>query len=159
MNLKSEKPVYLTSDGKVQLEKELEFLRSVKRRQVAERIQQAKALGDVSESGEYEDAKREQAFVEGRIREIENILKRAVVIDDNGRTDGVVRLGSTVRVVDSEGNEETFTIVGSAESSSLNGRVSNESPVGKALMGRRVGETAKIVAPNGTFELKILAVE
>ncbi len=159
MSLKSEKPIYLTSDGKVQLEKELEYLRTVKRRQVAERIQQAKALGDVSESGEYEDAKREQAFVEGRIREIESMLSRAVVIDSGANADGIVRLGSTVRVVDSEGVEETFTIVGSAESSSLNGRISNESPVGKALLGRRVGEKVRVIAPNGSFELTILAVE
>lgn len=159
MSLKSEKPIYLTSDGKVQLEKELEYLRTVKRRQVAERIQQAKALGDVSESGEYEDAKREQAFVEGRIRQIESMLNSAVVIDSAGRSDGVVRLGSTVTVLDSEGLEETFTIVGSAESSSLNGRISNESPVGRALLGRRVGEKVKVIAPNGSFELTILAVE
>lgn len=159
MSLKSEKPVYLTADGKVHLEQELEYLRTVKRRQVAERIQQAKALGDVSESGEYEDAKREQAFVEGRIREIEAMLNKAVVIGAGGRSDGVIRLGSTVRVVDSDGVEEIFTIVGSAESSSINGRISNESPVGKALLGRRVGEKVAIVAPNGRFELTILAVE
>ncbi len=159
MSPKSDRPVYLTSDGKLQLEKELEYLRTVKRKQIAERIQQAKALGDVSESGEYEDAKREQAFVEGRIREIEGMLSNAIVIDDDRRDDGVVRLGSKVTVVDSDGIEETFTIVGSAESSSLNGRISNESPVGKALLGRRVGEKVTVAAPNGVFELTIIAIE
>lgn len=159
MSPKSDRPVYLTPDGKLQLEKELEYLRTVKRKQIAERIQQAKALGDVSESGEYEDAKREQAFVEGRIREIEGMLSNAIVIDDDRRDDGVVRLGSKVTVVDSDGIEESFTIVGSAESSSLNGRISNESPVGKALLGRRVGEKVTVAAPNGVFELTIIAIE
>ena len=155
----SEKPTYLTRDGRARLEAELEQLVTVERKQVAERIAAAKELGDISESGEYEDAKKAQALLEGRIRELKHILSRAELIDEEHRG-GDVRVGSmvTVRFEDDE-SEETWTIVGSAEASPRHGRISNESPIGSALLGKRARSKVTVQTPSGVMKLTILKVQ
>ena len=155
----TDKTVYLTEDGLKKLEEELEYLETEKRAEVAARIQSAKEEGDISENAEYDDAKHEQAFVEGRIMTVRAMIRNAEIIEDNGPSD-VVRLGSRVTVVE-EGLEEpeVYHIVGSAEVDPLNGRVSNESPIGQALMGQRVGETVSYQAPAGEIHLTILDIE
>ncbi len=154
----SHKPVYLTAEGLQKLQKELDYYKTVRRAEVASRIHSAKEEGDISENAEYEDAKNEQAFVEGRIRTLEQLLNNAVIIEENGPTDQVV-LGSKVTVVE-EGGEatETFQIVGSAEADPANGRISNESPFGKALLGRKAGETVEVVSPSGVRHVHIVAL-
>ena len=152
-----DKPVYLTAEGKAALEEELSHLKSVRRPEVADRIQQAKMDGDISESGEYEDAKNEQAWVEGRIRAVEHMIMNAQIIA--GSSGDTVGLGSQVLVRDGEGGEFTFTIVGSAESNPRQARISNESPVGQALMGHRAGDKVVVQAPAGPQEYTIVKVK
>ncbi|MBI4493745.1 MAG: transcription elongation factor GreA [Chloroflexi bacterium] len=154
----TEKRVYLTGQGKRKLEDELEHLVAVRRPQVAERIRRAKEFTDTVDNAEYDDAKNEQAFVEGRIQDIERALAHALIIDDHPQAD-VVRLGARVTVVDVEGERQVYTIVGSVEADPKQGRISNESPVGRALLGRRVGDSVSVVAPGGSFELAIVALE
>ncbi len=154
--MNTDKPVYVSKDGLHKLETELEHLRTVRRREVAERIRAAMEFGDYSENSELEDAKNEQAFLEGRIMTLEQMVKNAVVIDENGHHE-LVELGSHV-VVESEGLRETYTIVGSAEANPAAGRISNESPVGRALLGHKAGELVRASVPIGVVELKILAV-
>ena len=151
-----DKPVYLTAEGKVTLEEELSHLKSVRRPEVADRIQQAKMDGDISESGEYEDAKNEQAWVEGRIRTLEHMIQNAHIIE--GTNGDTVGLGSRVRVRDAEGEEYDWTIVGSAEANPRQSRISNESPVGQALLGHKAGDKVKVDAPAGTEEFTIVQV-
>jgi transcription elongation factor GreA len=154
-----DKPVFLTQEGLKKLEVELEYLENEKRAQVAARIQSAKEEGDISENAEYDDAKHEQAFVEGRIMTLHGMIRSAVIIEDNGPSDQV-RLGSRV-VVQEDGLDESedYLIVGSAEADPLNGRVSNESPIGRALMGKRVGAVVSYQAPAGQIRLTILNIE
>ena len=154
-----DKTVYLTEDGLKKLEEELQYLETEKRAEVAARIQSAKEEGDISENAEYDDAKHEQAFVEGRIMTVRAMVRNAQIIEDNGPSD-IVRLGSRVSVVE-EGLEEpeVYHIVGSAEVDPLNGRVSNESPIGQALMGQSVGKTVSYQAPAGEIRLTILKIE
>ncbi|MCL5959754.1 MAG: transcription elongation factor GreA [Chloroflexi bacterium] len=154
-----EKPVFLTPEGKATLEMELKHLCTVRRHEVAERINQAKGYGDIMESGEYEDAKNEQGFIEGRIRTIGSILSRCELIENDHSDHATVKLGSRVTILDHEGRQETWTIVGSAESNSRNGKISNESLVGAALMGRKAGEKVAVNAPAGQLELTILSIE
>jgi transcription elongation factor GreA len=154
-----DKPVFLTQEGKAKLEAELEHLRSVRRKEIAERIRAAKEGGDVTDNADYDDAKEQQAFVEGRILTIENMLRNAVIIETEGIGTDSVQLGSRVTVVDHEGMQETYTIVGSAEAQPSNGRISNESPVGRALIGRRVGDEVMVNVPQGTLYFKILSIE
>ena len=155
----TDKTVYLTEDGLKKLEEELQYLETEKRAEVAARIQSAKEEGDISENAEYDDAKHEQAFVEGRIMTVRAMIRNAEIIEDNGPSD-VVRLGSRVTVVEEGLDEpEVYHIVGSAEVDPLNGRVSNESPIGQALMGQRVGETVSYQAPAGEIHLTILDIE
>ncbi len=150
--------VYLTKEGYQRLQERLEYLIKVRRPQVAEQIREAKAMGDISENAGYDEAKNAQAFLEGEIAELEWKLKHAVIIDENG-TDGRVQLGSKVTVVDEEsGLEETYTIVGSAEADPFDGRISNESPVGKALMGHQEGDVVEVQTPAGTFRMRIVSV-
>jgi transcription elongation factor GreA len=151
-----DKPVYLTAEGKVTLEEELNHLKSVRRPEVADRIQQAKLDGDISESGEYEDAKNEQAWVEGRIRTLEHMIQNAQIIQ--GTKGDTIGLGSRVRVRDGDGEEYDWTIVGSAEANPRQSRISNESPVGQALMGHKAGDKVKVNAPAGTEEFAIVKV-
>jgi transcription elongation factor GreA len=155
----SEKPVYLTRDGRAQLEAELDNLKTVGRKGVAERIAAAKELGDISESGEYEDAKNQQAFIEGRIREITNLLSKAQMIDEENGDHHVVRIGSSVTVrFEDEGDEETYTIVGSAEANPRSGKISNESPIGNGLLGKKVRQKITVQTPSGAMKLTVLKI-
>ncbi len=154
--MNADKPVYVSAEGLKKLESELEELRTSKRAEVAERIHNAMEFGDFSENSELEQAKNDQAFLEGRIQSLEQMLKKAIVIDQNGHHERV-ELGSTV-IVETEGEETAYRIVGSAEAAPGEGRISNESPVGKALMGHRAGEAVKLSVPAGTVEMKILGV-
>ena len=152
------KTVYLTREGRKRLEEELRYLITVKRPEVAERIRRAKEFTDTVDNAEYDDAKNEQAFVEGKIQEYERMLASAVLIDEHPAND-YVRLGSHVRVRDSQGEEAEYVIVGSVEADPRKGKISNESPVGRALLGKRVGDAVSIVAPGGSFDLTIISVE
>src|SRR4051812_5596298 len=134
----SEKPVYLTREGREKLAEELDVLVRVTRMEVARRIAEAKDLGDLSENSEYEEAKRAQAFTEGRIRELQHQLSNAQIIDEGSNGDKVIRIGSTV-TVEEDGERTTYTIVGSAEAKPREGKVSNESPLGRALLGKTRG--------------------
>ncbi len=154
----AEKPIFLTPEGRAKLEAELENLRTVKRAQVAERIHSAKEEGDIMENSAYDEAKNEQAFVEGRIMTIEQMLKNAVMIDATRATD-LVGVGSYVTVMERGAREdEIFQIVGSAEADPTRGRISNESPVGRALLGKRVGEEVPVKTPDGVRYLKITEI-
>ncbi len=154
--MNADKPVYVSAEGLKKLESELEELRTSKRTEVAERIHNAMEFGDFSENSELEQAKNDQAFLEGRIQSLEQMLKKAIVIEQNGHHDRV-EIGSTV-IVETEGEKTEYKIVGSAEAAPGEGRISNESPVGKALMGHRAGESVKLSVPAGTVEMKILGV-
>ncbi|MGZ8475360.1 MAG: transcription elongation factor GreA [Candidatus Limnocylindria bacterium] len=149
------KPVYLTAEGLQKLKGELKELIAVQRPRVAARIHEAKLDGDLSENAEYEDAKQEQSFLEGRIATLELQLRNAAVIEKaNGDQVGI---GSQVVIKGSDG-EETFTIVGSAEAAPREGRISNESPVGAALMGRKKGEKVVVQAPQGPTEFTVVRI-
>src|SRR5215207_1424188 len=150
------KPTYLSKDGLQKLRAELEEMTTVKRPEIANRIHDAKEHGDLSENAEYEDAKNEQAFVEGRIQTLEALIKNATLIDENHSTDHV-QIGSTVKVASDDG-EESFTIVGSTEAKPTEGRISNESPVGRALLGRKKGEKVLVKVPAGDFTYKVLSI-
>jgi transcription elongation factor GreA len=151
-----DKPVPISKDGLRKLEAELEELRTKGRKQVADRIHAAMEFGDYSENSELEQAKNDQAFLEGRILTLEQMIKNAVVIEENGHHEQV-DLGSHV-TLESDGEREQWVIVGSAEAAPGEGRISNESPVGKALLGHRKGDLVKVSVPNGAVEMKILAV-
>ena len=154
-----EKETLLTPDGLRKLEEELEFLKTVKRKEVAERIKQAKEFGDLAENSEYEDAKNEQAFMEGRILTVEAMLRSAKVIDNHDVRSDVVTVGATVRIEDEAGEELNYTIVGSPEADPRHDRISNESPVGRALLGKRKGQTVTVKAPGGTIRYTIKAIK
>jgi transcription elongation factor GreA len=149
---------FLTMEGHQKLQEELEYLRTVRRPEVAQAIREAKMDGDVSENAGYEEAKRQQAFLEGRIMTLEGLLKNAVIIQDNGPSD-VVILGSHVTVAEEGFEPESYTVVGSAEANPGAGRISNESPLGKALMGHRAGEHITFETPGGLVEMEILSIE
>jgi transcription elongation factor GreA len=156
----SEKFVQLTAEGKKRLEAELHELITDKRREVAERIQQAKAFGDISESGEYEDAKNEQAWVEGRVRELEQTLSHAQVITSNGNGDrSIVQLGATVTLIDDSGDKEIYLLVSSPEANSRENRISDESPIGAAVLGKRKGDKVAVSVPAGTLQFTIVGIE
>ncbi len=155
----AQKEVFLTPEGLEKLKAELEHLRSVRRQQVADQIQRAKELGGTVDNAEYDDAKNEQAFVEGRILTLEKMLKNASIIQEEKAPSSSVRLGSKVTVRSKGGEKELYTIVGSAEANPGEGKISNESPVGKALMGKRVGDEVEVRAPAGARKLKITAIE
>jgi transcription elongation factor GreA len=150
------KPTYLSKDGLEKLRAELDEMTSVKRLEIAQRIHDAKEHGDLTENAEYEDAKNEQAFVEGRIQTLEALIKNATIIEETTSTDHV-QIGSTVSVESQDGSE-TFMIVGSAEARPAEGRISNESPVGRALLGRRKGEKIVVRVPAGDFTYKIVGI-
>lgn len=142
-------PVYMTAEGLEKLQAELQMLRDVKRPEIAAMIKDAKDAGDISENAGYDEAKEKQAFVEGRIQELEQILKRAEIIAD-GAGDGTIVVGSRVTIVEEGEEAENFRIVGSAEADPTKGTISNESPLGKALIGKTVSDVVEIVTPNGT---------
>lgn len=149
---------YLTREGYQKSEQELEFLRTEKRRQVASRLQEAMEDGELIENAEYEDAKNEQAFVEGRIKELELLLANAFIIDDEQSLEGVVSVGSTVTLqFENEDEHETYMIVGAAEANPNVNRISNESPIGHSLIGKHVGDKVKVETPGGAFYVEIIA--
>ncbi|SHM84718.1 transcription elongation factor GreA [Caldanaerovirga acetigignens] len=152
----SKKEVVLTQEGLKKLEEELQYLKSVKRKEVADRIKQAIAFGDLSENSEYDDAKNEQAFIEGKIAMLEEKLRNAKVIDDADISTDMVTLGSKVLVRDLETDEVIeYTIVSSAEANPIEFKISNESPVGKALIGAKKGDVIEINVPAGLVKYKI----
>lgn len=154
----AEKEVILTLDGLKKLEDELEALKTQKRREVADRIKQAIEFGDISENSEYDDAKTEQAFIEGRIITLEKMLRNARVIDDSEEKDHV-SVGSTIVLKDIEfGDEEEYTIVGSAEADPAVNKISNESPVGKAVLGQAKGSVVEVNVPAGVLRYEILDI-
>lgn len=155
----NDKEIILTRDGLTKLEEELDELKTVHRKEVNERIRQAKEFGDISENAEYEDAKQEQAFVEGRILKLEAMIRNARIIDQSDFIADAVHLGATVKVKElSAGAAHEFTIVGSAEADPKNARLSNESPLGAALMGRKSGETVDVTTPRGQMKYKIESI-
>jgi len=155
----SEKEIFLTSEGLAKLEEELEHLSTVRRQEVADKIQQAKELRSSVISPEYEEAKNEQGFVEGRILEIERIIKNATIIHHEDVNMEFVEVGNEVRVQLQDGSEEHYTIVGSAEANPGEWRISNESPMGQALLGKRVGDEVEVEAPAGLLKLRILEIK
>ena len=155
-----QKDVILTPEGLENLKKEIEYLSTTKRREVAERIKEAREFGDISENSEYDDAKNEQAMLEARIATLEDKLRSASVIDAKELSADVVRVGSQVHVKDDKGKSLTYTIVGSTEADPSENRLSNESPVGKALVGRKKGDNVKVTLPNGKQrELTVTKIE
>ena len=154
-----EKEVLLTKEGLSKLEDELEYLKTVKRREVAARIKQALAFGDISENAEYDDAKNEQAFVEGRIITLEKMLRNARVISEEDIQLEIVGLGSKVKLKDLEYDDEfEYVIVSSAEADPGDAKISNESPVGEALLGKRPGDTVEVEVPAGVVRYQVLAI-
>ena len=153
------KQVKLTEDGLKQLEEELEYLKTKKRKEVSEKIKVALGFGDLSENSEYDEAKNEQAQVEARIVSVENMLKNAIVIDESERDTSKVELGATVTIHDIEFDEDiTYKIVGSTEADPDEGRLSDESPLGKSLMGKAEGEMIDVDAPAGVIQYKLLKI-
>ncbi|MCF8568245.1 transcription elongation factor GreA [Alicyclobacillus tolerans] len=156
----AEKEVLLTPEGLKKLEEELEHLKSVKRREVADRIKLAISYGDISENSEYEDAKNEQAFIEGRILTLEKMLRNARIIQEDEVNTDIVSIGSTVLLKDLEFDEDvSYTIVGSAEADPASNKISNESPVGRSLLGKAVGSVVDVAVPAGTIQFKILSIK
>ena len=155
-----EKVYPMTLDGKKKLEEELEYLKTVKRKDIVERIKIARSFGDLSENSEYESAKDEQAFVEGRVTTIENMLRFSEIIDNSKTAADEVSLGRKVTFIElPDGDEEEYTIVGSAEADPFKGLISNESPIGKALLGKKKGNIVEVQAPVGIIKLKILSIK
>lgn len=150
------KPVILTEDGRRKLQDELEHLRTVRRTEIAELIQHSKELESTANNAGYDQAKNEQAFVEGRIQELEGLLQGASVVRPEHK--GTVGIGSTVTLQTGDGDTEVYTIVGSVEASAIEGRISNESPVGQALLGKKVGQQIVVNVPAGKQRLKIMKV-
>ena len=154
------KEVILTPEGYKKLAKEIEYLSTEKRREVAERIKVAREFGDIAENAEYDDAKNEQAYVEARIAMLEERLVSARVIQKKDIAKDVVSVGSTVRLKDMDANETIeYHIVGSAEANPAEQKLSNESPVGKAILGKKKGETVEVTAPRGSLKFKILDIK
>lgn len=156
----AEKVFPMTKEGKEKLEQELEYLKAVKRKEVVERIKIARSFGDLSENSEYDSAKEEQAFVEGKITTIENMIRNAKIIVEDGTSSDIVGLGKTVTFVElPDGDEETYSIVGSAEADPFEGKISNDSPIAKSLIGKKLGETVTVNTPGGDITVKIVSVK
>jgi len=150
-------PSFLTREGYVKLQEELEYLRTVRRQEVAQRLHEAMEGGELIEDAEYEAAKNEQAFVEGRIQELEMLLANARVIEETNHAD-LVSLGATVTIQEEGSDPEIYTIVGPAEANPRKGRISNESPLGRALIDRRPGDVVRVDAPGGSFTVRVVKV-
>jgi len=154
------KPAILTYDGVKKLEEELEYLKTVKRKEITQKIKTALSFGDLSENSEYDEAKNDQAFAEGRIAYLENMLKTAKVIDEEDIATDKVGVGCTVKVKDIEFDEDIeYTIVGSAEADPVKLKISNESPVGRGLMGKKVGDAVEVSVPDGVIKYSILEIK
>ena len=153
------KKFIVTYEGVKKLEEELEYLKTVKRKEITEKIKVALGYGDLSENSEYDEAKNDQAFTEGRIIQLENMLKNAVVVDESEIPKDKVSVGSIVKVMDYEFDEEVeYTIVGSAEADPMNFKISNESPVGSALLGKKVGDVVEVAVPSGVSKFEVLEI-
>ena len=149
----------MTYEGIKKLEEELEYLKTVRRKEITEKIKVALGYGDLSEYSEYDEAKNDQAFNEGRIIQLENMLKNAVVVDESEIPTDKVSVGSIVKVMDYEFDEEVeYAIVGSAEADPMNFKISNESPVGSALLGKKVGDVVEVTVPSGVSKFEILEI-
>lgn len=148
--------VFITTQGLERLTKELKYLKTIRRKEVAQRVESAKEYGDLSENAEYVEAKNEQAFVEGRIADIDEIIKHAVVIEEQ-RSGTSVQVGSTI-IVENDGKETQYFIVGSNEADPTSGKISNESPLGQAFLGKQAGETVEIKTPRGKLKYRISSI-
>ncbi|PBB06818.1 transcription elongation factor GreA [Salimicrobium humidisoli] len=154
-----EKSFYMTEEGKKNLESELHELKTEKRKEVVERIKTARDFGDLSENSEYDAAKDEQAFVESRIQQIENMIRNAVIIENTSDNPDVVTLGKSVTFQElPDGDEEEYTIVGSAEADPFEGKISNESPMAQSLLGKEIGDKVTVQTPAGDLKVKIISV-
>ena len=154
----AQREVYLTPEGLRGLKEELDHLKKVRRQEVAARIHKASETGGTVDNAEYDESKNEQAFVEGRIRDVENILSNAVAAPARRSKKEVVEFGSSVTVVADDGKKRRYRVVGSAEAAPLKGKISNESPVGRALLGHKVGDKVKVETPSGVMKLTITAI-
>lgn len=151
-------PTYLTKEGLAKLKAEYEELSTLRRQSVAERIQKAKEIGGTVDNAEYDEAKNEQAFIEGRILTLGNALANAAIIDEKAGGSDTVDIGSRVTVKNDKGKKTRYTIVGSTEADPADGKISNVSPIGKALLGKHIGDIANVTAPAGTTKLEILEI-
>ncbi|AGK55014.1 transcription elongation factor GreA [Bacillus sp. 1NLA3E] len=155
-----EKVFPMTQAGKEKLEHELEQLKTVKRKEVVERIKIARSFGDLSENSEYDSAKEEQAFVEGRITTLENMIRNAKIIEEDEMNSDTVALGRSVTFIElPDGEEETYAIVGSAEADPFEGKISNDSPIAKSLLGRKVGDQVSVQTPGGEMNVRITSIK
>lgn len=153
------KKFIMTYEGVKKLEEELEYLKSVKRKEITEKIKVALGYGDLSENSEYDEAKNDQAFTEGRILQLENMLKNAQVVDESEIPSDTVSVGAVVKVKDYDFDEEVeYTIVGSAEADPMNFKISNESPVGEALLGKKIGDIIEVTVPEGVSKFEVLGI-
>jgi len=150
---------YLTEEGEKRLQEELEILRGPKREELAQRLRSAIQMGDLSENADYKKAKEDQGFLEGRIQELEYILRNVKIIEENKNGHNIVEVGATVTVQEEDFPEEIYFMVGSQEADPINGRISNESPIGQALLGKKTGEVVSIQTPSGSLQLKIIKIE
>ncbi|WP_269412126.1 transcription elongation factor GreA [Lentibacillus daqui] len=156
----TEKSYYMTKEGKKKLEDELHYLKTDRRQEVVERIKVARGFGDLSENSEYDAAKDEQAFVESRITQVEKMIRNAVIIENDNEDPNIVSLGKSVTFTElPDGEEETYKIVGSAEADPFEGKISNDSPIAKSLLGHEVGEEVTVATPGGDMQVKITKVE
>lgn len=149
---------YLTKEGIKKVKTDLEYLENTKRKEIANRIQEAKELGDLSENAEYADAKNEQAANEGKVLDLKNVLKNAVIIKKT-KSNGVVNIGSIITAEDENSNQKEYEIVGSQEANPSTGRISNESPIGNAFLGKKENDTVEFQAPKGIIKFKILQIK
>jgi transcription elongation factor GreA len=159
-SLATEKVFPMTLAGKEKLVQELEYLKTVKRKEVVERIKIARSFGDLSENSEYDSAKEEQAFVEGRITTIENMIRNAKIIEEGEIASDTVSLGRSVTFIElPDGEEETYSIVGSAEADPFEGKISNDSPIAKSLIGKKVGDQVTVQTPGGEMNVRIVSIK
>lgn len=147
---------YITRDGLEKLKKEITELKTVKRKEIIEKIQKAKEMGDLSENAEYADAKEQQSFIEGRIVELENLINNAVIIEESGKSGQEIYLGTTVKILSPNNEQKEYKIVGSNEADPDQGLISNESPLGRAFLGKKTGDKVKVQTPKGEIEYTIL---
>lgn len=153
-------PIYLTKEGLDKLQAELEHLRTVRRHEVAESIQQSRERGGTVSNAEYEEARNELAFTEGRIQTLDNMVNNAIIIDENHAASAdAVEVGATVTVQNQEGKSYQYTITGSAETDPSQGKISNVSPIGRSLLGKKVGEVTEVSAPSGKIKLEIISID
>ncbi len=158
--MKNSDPIYLTAEGAEKLRQELAYLETTKRKELAERLRSAIQMGDLSENADYHKAKEDQAFLEGRIQELKYTLQNAEIIDEshNGKRE-VVDIGATVTIQEGEYEPETYQLVGAKEANPREGKISNESPIGQALLGKRVGDEVVVQAPGGQMRFKVLDIQ